>query len=445
MGAGAGGTRPAGGARGGVRCRASGPERSAVLVVAGRGVAADGLGEFVDAAAAALGPSGAAVLGIGPEAAGAGEHDALSLGREVRVAPDQRHPRVLRCSGTSSDAVAVAVDPTAGLLGPAGLAPALCVVVGRGPALGPDVDWDATVSAARRSALLGVPTVAATLATADPAAPAVALREALLRLLPAVGAALRLPAGPANVPRAHFPFPSRGRWASLGAEIPLDGAAAGVAGVRPGEWALEDAWSLGGEIEGAAGAGAAAGAEGRRVLRSAFAQGDVVVSVCVPPGWGGGFAPARPGAIWHREQVEAAGAGGAGPAAGPGGDLFGRSLPSQGLGASGQLGAGRFVPQDQTARVERLSRGGEPAGPGAGAEGWREVLGAEGRAFRLGPGKLLSDPVRFGDVDAVFSGRAAVTALQTWPAGHPLALTDAALAASLGEGEGGVPLWLTER
>eukprot|EP00775_Hariotina_reticulata_P010303 gene10303-10462_t len=48
-----------------------------------------------------------------------------------------------------------------------------------------------------------------------------------------------------------------------------------------------------------------------------------------------------------------------------------------------------------------------------------------------------------GDVEAVFSRRASVTTLQTWPTSHPLSLRDDVLAAALDEGPAGLPAWLS--
>lgn len=47
-------------------------------------------------------------------------------------------------------------------------------------------------------------------------------------------------------------------------------------------------------------------------------------------------------------------------------------------------------------------------------------------------------------MEAVFGGRAALTALQAWPCGHPLALRDELWLHSLAQGPGGMPAWLED-
>ncbi|KAF6248434.1 hypothetical protein COO60DRAFT_1707045 [Scenedesmus sp. NREL 46B-D3] len=63
-------------------------------------------------------------------------------------------------------------------------------------------------------------------------------------------------------------------------------------------------------------------------------------------------------------------------------------------------------------------------------------------SFVIRRGTLLNDHATAGDVEAVFAGRATVSALQTWPVGHPLSLLDAVLAAALDEDAAGMPAWL---
>jgi hypothetical protein len=62
--------------------------------------------------------------------------------------------------------------------------------------------------------------------------------------------------------------------------------------------------------------------------------------------------------------------------------------------------------------------------------------------FTVHQGTVLSDAATSGDVEAVFSGLAAVSTLQTWPEGHPLSLRDELLVTALDEGEGGMPAWM---
>ncbi|CAG9463909.1 unnamed protein product [Pedinophyceae sp. YPF-701] len=265
--------------------------------------------------------------------------------------------------------------------------------------------------------------------------------SALEAILPHVARTLALPDEPANCPRAHFPFPSRGRWSSVGVEIPT---APGVppAGARQGaEFALSDCWSLGEEVERKGGATEPVepGAEAREVLAEAYRQADIMLSVTVPPSWraGGRVCATRPGALWHREQVKSAAVE---AAAGQGGrDLWGRSLPSQGS-SDGRLEAGRFVPQDQTAKVSRRAERGADGGGASGVD-WASVVA--GGEFELTSGGMLSDPVEGGDVDAIMAGCVSCSTLQVWPCGHPLSMTDVVLADAMAEGPGGVPAWLT--
>lgn len=127
-------------------------------------------------------------------------------------------------------------------------------------------------------------------------------------------------------------------------------------------------------------------------------------------------------------------------------DLWGRSLPSQALAApsSSTLTTGSFVSQDQAASVTQRAQHGregtyrrESVGAASGPRGGQTM------SFEVGRGRTLSDPVLAGDVDALFGGRISVSAAQTWPAGHPCSLTDAALAAGIAEDdETGLPRWL---
>ena len=299
----------------------------------------------------------------------------------------------------------------------------------------------------------------------------------------------------------------------------------------------------------------------RELLRSAFAEGDVMLCLNTPPTWkppsergydifdshrsttaaapgggdggGSGFASTRPGVLWNCWQVESQGrvpgghssssssdtsmsppaedtataaAGAVLATAADGGDvqgvsansgrrssgsvssskswrvdgadLYGRSLPSSSYDSSVPTG-GNFVQQDNTQKVvealqyesNATSRSSSRVGSSVtNASSWRSnrsqgsstnqdssststsrrhgdfkpddvVLPA---VFMIQQGTVLSDHATSGDVEAVFSGRAAVTTLQTWPVGHPLCLRDEVMAAALDEGEGGMPAWLMQ-
>lgn len=319
------------------------------------------------------------------------------------------------------------------------------------------MDVNPAVATARLSAqLLGLPALAACLATTSAAAPSQPAVDATLQLLHHALALLQcVPAGswprPANSPRSHYPFPEAGRWA-LGKSLPLPrtaGAHSSGGGGLSGDdcWALgeDNAWHTCGAGGGAARHGAA---DARQLLRRAWAEGDVLLALNVPPNWQGGsargsarFAATRPGVLWPCHQVEAAAPAGRGGSAArswatDGGDLYGRSLPSSGFGRAGgeQIVAGPFVAQDNTASIIAAAAHGR--GGGAGAT--RQLPAS----FTLRRGTLLSDHATAGDVEAVFSRRAAVTTLQTWPAGHPLSVTDELLAAALDEQQDGLPAWL---
>ena len=154
--------------------------------------------------------------------------------------------RLVGASG--EDAAVVAVDPTDGLARCLGLCPVLCVVgVARETCLGEDGNGARTTRTARRCAVAGVPTIAVSVPTRSPDAPAAPAASALARLLRAVARVVRTDA-PANCPRSHFPFPTRGRWSAVGtAQLPLDAALAAQLFARDvGDFAAEDCWSLGG-------------------------------------------------------------------------------------------------------------------------------------------------------------------------------------------------------
>lgn len=76
------------------------------------------------------------------------------------------------------------------------------------------------------------------------------MHAALWSLLPAVKFSLEATNGfpaAANFPRAHYPFPERGRC-SLGIEVPLHPSVSRAARSGGASWALKDCWSLGEEV-----------------------------------------------------------------------------------------------------------------------------------------------------------------------------------------------------
>eukprot|EP00793_Prasinoderma_coloniale_P006115 PRCOL_00004589-RA len=380
-----------------------------------------------------------------PRASAPRERSSSAVEVPLERLPGRPNAFVLRAPPAAAATAACA--PNGGLAAALGLRPALCVCgPWREPALGADAPGGGAHEAARAAALAGVPAVAACVPATGAGVPLDGIAEAIevasahaARLLAAAGSPAH--GGAANWPRAHFPFPTRGRWADVGgAQLPCDAeltrslgadAAAGSDG-----FAAADCWSLGGAAalsvptEEEVRAAALSPAERRAVLAQAFRDGDVYVALHAPARWrasaGGRFAPARPGVLWHQEQ-----------------DLFGRSLPLQTVGgASAPTSDGAtFVPQLNAAQVLADAREGR-AGRGAVAD--RPLP----TAFRVGAGTLLVDASARGDVDAVLAGRCAVGACQTWPHGHALSLLDSVMTEALREAgaadDQGMPAWLTE-
>ena len=386
--------------------------------------------------------------------------------------------------GTAEDAAVCGSDPTSGLVASLGFACVVCVVgVAREPCLGEDAAGAGATRAGRRAAVTsGVPTVVAAVPTTSASAPVAGARDALARVLRVMknNKTLSLEA-PRNSPRAHFPFPTNGRWASLGTrafpwpDAEMAAAAEGAGTRRAGDFANEDCWSLGG---GASAFGGVVGDVGefagsmdttdersaprenarslRASLREAFRDGDVFVCVSAPPRWkargGNGFAACRPGVLWRQERVRAEFADHLSPArhadTNDTNDAFGRTLPLNALGdvrgsvGEGGEGGARFVRQLATERASLRGDATTTRDPHA------PPVGAAPSSFVVGGGVVVADECAGGDVDAVFregGGEAAVTTHQTWPAAHPLASREAAQLEALRPcGETGMPLWLAE-
>jgi hypothetical protein len=202
------------------------------------------------------------------------------------------------------------------------------------------------------------------------------------------------------------------------------------------------------------------------LLRRAFADGDILLCLNTPPTWQSSssssssaaspaFASTRPGVLWHCYQVEAsrpAAAATSNSSSSIGSslrsgeqastswrtqeqDVFGRSLPSSSFGSSQSVVTGAFVQQDNTDKVAASSK----------AASWDDQQQQQQQlpgSFVIRRGTLLNDHATAGDVEAVFSSRASVNTLQTWPVGHPVSLRDAVLAAALDEDADGMPAWL---
>jgi hypothetical protein len=196
------------------------------------------------------------------------------------------------------------------------------------------------------------------------------------------------------------------------------------------------------------------------LLRRAFADGDILLCLNTPPTWqpntsrsnaaSPAFASTRPGVLWHCYQVEASRQTAATSSSSSSWrsaeqastswqtqeqDVYGRSLPGSSFGGSQSVVTGAFVQQDNTDKVAASLRS---APRDQQQQQQQQVPGS----FVIRRGTLLTDHATAGDVEAVFSSRAAVSTLQTWPVGHPLSLRDAVLAAALDEDADGLPAWL---
>ena len=130
-------------------------------------------------------------------------------------------------------------------------------------------------------------------------------------------------------------------------------------------------------------------------------------------------------------------------------DLFGRSLSVQYVGRAPESTSdgARFVRQLQTDALIENGRKGTESTPivafaGASPPSASSSV-SQSMSFEISAGTILTDSCASGDVDMVLRGKAAVTALQTWPCGHPCSVVDRVLIESLREDEAtGMPAWL---
>lgn len=350
---------------------------------------------------------------------------------------------------SGEDAAVISCDPTGGLCAKfLGLEPVLCVVgISRETALGEDGNGSRVVRAGRRASVTGVPTVVASVPTTAPTAPIEPCAEALGALLRTLKHGGVVPLDKAsNCPRSHFPFPTRGRWASLGSgQLPMDDElAASVLSTSTNDFADADCWSLGGAgvVPHTTSDGAAKSSlspdERRRTLREAFREADIMLQLSVPPKWSSSkFATTKPGVLWRQERVTAIyhdGNGAEDQSAASKPDVFGRSLPSQqldGVDRADESGA-RFVRQLATEKLiaDRHATDGTA----------EKTLP---RAFTISTGVVVADESPRGDIDAVSRGAAAVSTLSVWPESHPFALLDDVLVESLRDDpHTGLPRWI---
>jgi len=347
---------------------------------------------------------------------------------------------------TGEDAAVVALDPTDGLLARLGRTCALAIVVARAPCLGEDVFGHRAARSARRCAVAGTPTILASVPTTSKRAPIEPCAEALETVLRRAWEVI--PNAPRNNPRSHFPFPTRGRWASLGtAQLPMDDElAASVLASNANEFASADCWSLGGfgavpHFGGGGGGGTELSPRERReALRDAFQDADVFLNLSVPPTWTAakGFSATRPGVLWRQERCRAVdGEDSRTPASTR--DRFGRTLPAQDLSTPHATEKdARFVRQLATERLIEDRAATTTAAPEAASP--RPLP----RAFVVADGVVVADDSPRGDVDAVMRGVASITTVPTWPAAHAFCVLDALLVESLraDDAADGVPAFL---
>lgn len=374
---------------------------------------------------------------------------------------------------TPGDCILCAVDQKAGILRHLNLSPVLTVIgIQRAPSLGPDLlppspHSSLPIDSARASSILGVPAVCINLASPSPdesLSAAIQVTEVVIpHILGCIKATNRRWPAPLNFPRAHFPFPTRGRW-SLGRDVPMPPqlwSDSRLTSPDPMEAAVaRDNWAMGSESDWAAGLSCSDNKvnrppadwtlrEAKRVLREAFCEGDLFLCINVPGSWSSNdqvenrFEPTRPGVLWHCQYVE--------PQYGSTSrsftdetswsmnntDVFGRSIPKLKAGQKNE--AGGFVSQDNTSSVpsnviNTITSAAAPAD--------HITITELPKSFVIKRGTVLNDGVMCGDVEAVFKGKASITALQTWPSGHPFCLSDALLAYTLVQGTDGLPEWL---
>ncbi|QDZ18399.1 hypothetical protein HOP50_01g09050 [Chloropicon primus] len=379
---------------------------------------------------------------------------AVSFSRRARA----EHPETYwSCSGSDPlSAIAVATDPEEGLFKQEGINLALAVVgINREKGFLHD---DTTVEVARRAAINGVPTVAVSIPSSIDDAPLDLAVMALTDVLGHVFANVLKSkargghlARATNSPRQHFPFPTRGRWSSLGtSSLPADFMRAGEGGFVGLDFSLGDCWSLGEDIAVPSAITSRPGVERDRrhlvveALREAFEEGDSFLVIRAPagkarPASAKAYAATRPAVMWRqssvtlrkrdRDAVEAVKEFG---------DLFGRTLPAHRFGEASPTSTGaRFVSQLQTERLVGEINGVDEVENSSG------VVVKE-YEFEVGSGTLLHDRSSAGDADAVLNQMVSVSTTQTWPAMHAFSLTDQVMVESLRENRAGLPAWLCE-
>ena len=274
------------------------------------------------------------------------DEDGLREGESVRVkrasSSSEEEEDMFEMNGCSGETAAiVALDPTGGLIAKMGLSSVLCVVgVARDVSLGEDMHGSRAVRAARRAAVVGVPTVVASAVTRSGMEGKIdACLKALKVVLKQVKGVISMERAK-NCPRSHFPFPTNGRWASLGTTaFPIEDEALSKAifddssGI---DFASKDAWSFSGSIAPArdsSNRGSSKTGETperrRKAIRDAFGEADVFLHIHVAPNWmENKFQSTRPGVLWRQQRVSSDDRDDDKTP-----DTFGRTLPMQSIAA----------------------------------------------------------------------------------------------------------------
>lgn len=394
------------------------------------------------------------------------DEDGLREGESVRVerasSSSEEEEDMFEMNGCSGETAAiVALDPTGGLIAQMGLSSVLCVVgVARDVSLGEDMHGSRAVRAARRAAVVGVPTVVASAVTRSGMEGKIdACLKALKVVLKQVKGVISMERAK-NCPRSHFPFPTNGRWASLGTTaFPIEDEALSKAifddssGI---DFASKDAWSFSGSIAPArdsSNRGSSKTGETperrRKAIRDAFGEADVFLHIHVAPNWmENKFQSTRPGVLWRQQRVSSDDRDDDKTP-----DAFGRTLPMQSIAAdetrADESGAS-FVRQLATESMIAQRRNENNKNNNNNAEEKKDIENKViPSVFKVSSGTVVADDSHKGDVDAVSKGFAAISTISAWPQGHAFAILDDVLVESLREvrsssssGLVGLPSWL---
>ena len=394
------------------------------------------------------------------------DEDGLREGESVRVkrasSSSEEEEDMFEMNGCSGETAAiVALDPTGGLIAKMGLSSVLCVVgVARDVSLGEDMHGSRAVRAARRAAIVGVPTVVASAVTRSGMEGKIdACLKALKVVLKQVKGVISMERAK-NCPRSHFPFPTNGRWASLGTTaFPIEDEALSKAifddssGI---DFASKDAWSFSGSIAPArdsSNRGSSKTGETperrRKAIRDAFGEADVFLHIHVAPNWmENKFQSTRPGVLWRQQRVSSDDRDDDKTP-----DTFGRTLPMQSIAAdetrADESGAS-FVRQLATESMIVQRRNEKNNNNNNNAEEKKDIENKViPSVFKVSSGTVVADDSHKGDVDAVSKGFAAISTISAWPQGHAFAILDDVLVESLREvssssssGLVGLPSWL---